>query len=270
MSEPLKFWHVDAFTEQPFTGNPAAIFVLDEPLDDAFMQSMAIEMNLSETAYILLRDGHNPLLRWFTPTFEVDLCGHATLASAHILMTEINPELDQVTFDTKWVGPLTVKKANGLYCMNFPSRLGEEIDVQTIPKYVLDAISGDEPHTAYQARDIMLVYKNDQTVIQSQPNFSALQNYDQHLIITAPSSDTDHDFVSRFIVADAGISEDPVTGSAHCTLTPYWAKTLGKAQMTAYQASKRGGTLYLEDLDDRVQISGKAITMMEGKLRVFP
>ncbi len=209
------------------------------------MQNIATEMNLSETAFVLMRQGKNPYLRWFTPLFEIDLCGHATLASAHIYITEIFPDLSEVTFDTKFVGPLNVQKINSEYRMNFPFRLGEKQQISEIPQYVLEALSTARPFEAYKSRDLMLVYEDDQVIHDIAPDFKALLQYKDFIIVTAKSSNSQYDFISRFFCADDGITEDPVTGSAHCTLAPYWSKTLGKRNLKAYQASARGGELDL-------------------------
>ena len=263
----MKFWQVDAFTKEPFKGNPAAVFVLKEELSDELMQNIAIEMNLSETAYILLREGRNPLLRWFTSVFEIDLCGHATLASAHIYLTEVFPDLKSVTFDTKWVGELTVTKNNGAYTMDFPVRAGEPVDVSDIPDCVIKGLGGKTPVAAYKARDLMMVYEQDKDVISINPDFNALKDYDDPIIVTAPDNTLQHDFISRFFIAGDAMPEDPVTGSAHCTLAPYWSERLGKAEMLAYQASKRGGELKLEIKGDRLLITGDAVTVFEGEMR---
>ncbi len=269
MTQSLKFWQVDSFAQEPFKGNPAAVFVLHEDLDDRLMQNIAVEMNLSETAFILLRDGQNPFLRWFTPMFEIDLCGHATLASAHIYLTEICPDLKEVTFDTKFVGPLQVQKKELGYTMDFPSRPGEKIDIQDIPASVLAGLgTHSKPIEAFKARDLMLVYENDQIIQEIKPNFNILTEYDDFIIVTAQSSDKRYDFISRFFCADDGIAEDPVTGSSHCTLTPYWSAKLGKKKLNAYQASKRGGELDLEIVGDRILISGSALTVIKGNMRV--
>jgi PhzF family phenazine biosynthesis protein len=267
MISPLNFWQVDAFTNQPFKGNPAAVFVLSEELNDALMQNIAIEMNLSETAFVLIREGQNPLLRWFTPMFEIDLCGHATLASAHIIMTEIDPCLNEVIFDTKFVGALKVEKTRLGYQMDFPSRLGEKQEIDDIPNYVLDALTTKaRPHTAYKSRDLMLVYDDEQIIHTIAPNFNALQNYKDFIIVTAKSDNSRFDFISRFFCADDGIAEDPVTGSAHCTLGPYWSQVLGKTDLKAYQASKRGGEIGLKITENRVLVTGEAVTLISGML----
>ena len=264
----LKYWHIDAFTNVPFKGNPAAVYILSEPLEDDMMQAIAIEMNLSETAFVLLREGQNPLLRWFTPMFEIDLCGHATIASAQVYFSEFAPDAAVVTFDTKFVGPLTVQKNERSYTMNFPARPGETVSLNTLPAFITQSLSATQPAEARKARDLMLVYENEQTVLEMEPDFRALRQYDGFIIATAPSSNPQFDFISRFFCSSDGISEDPVTGSAHCTLAPYWAKKLNKSRMTAYQASSRGGVLLLELQDDRLNITGEAVTLMEGTLKV--
>ena len=247
MTGLLNFWQVDAFTNQPFKGNPAAVFILHEQLSDELMQNIAIEMNLSETAFILLREGQNPLLRWVTPMFEIDLCGHATLASSHIYVTKIQPDLSEVTFDTKFVGQIKVEKSGNGYCMDFPSRLGDKQDIADVPEFV---------------------YDNDMVIRDIDPDFNALMKYKDFVIVTAKSSDPKYDFISRVFCADDGIAEDPVTGSAHCTLAPYWSEQLKKTNLKAYQASKRGGELDIQVTGDRILISGEAVTVIDGKMRV--
>ncbi len=261
----MKIWQVDSFTKQLFKGNPAGVMIFSEPLSEQLMQSISGEMNLSETAFVFLRQNKNPLIRWFTPSTEVDLCGHATLAAAHIYFTEFFPNEDLVTFETTSVGNLSVQKTNDGYKMDFPSRPGEKIDINTIPQYVLDAISSTPPVDAYLARDLMLVYESEETVRQAKPNFEALNNYENWIIITSQSKD--YDFISRFICAGDGILEDPVTGSAHSTLGPFWANRLNKNKLRAYQASERGGELKLELDKNRVFITGRAVTVIEGILK---
>lgn len=265
----MKFWQVDAFTNQPFQGNPAAVFVLDKPISDELMQKIAAEMNLSETAFILRRDNKNPLLRWFTPISEIDLCGHATLASAHIYLEVMYPQLKEVIFDTKFVGPLKVIQNVRDYTMDFPSRLGEKVDLHNIPTFILDALSKKQPIDAYQSRDLMLVYENEQTIREMEPDFSALSKHKSFIIVTAKASGK-YDFVSRFFCADDGIAEDPVTGSAHCTLAPYWAKKIDKTCLHAYQASKRGGELKLELVENRVYITGEVVNILDGVMAKLP
>lgn len=264
----FKFWQVDSFTNTPFKGNPAAVFSHDYPIDDALMQNIAIEMNLSETAFIYLRKDQNPMLRWFTPMYEIDLCGHATLAAAKIYFSEIDKSAKEVVFDTKFVGNLTVSKNQSSLTMNFPARPGEEVAIDSIPTFVLESLSEEKPIYARKSRDLMLVFDNEKTVLEMKPNFNALLDYKDFIIVTAKSSNPKYDFISRFFCASDGILEDPVTGSAHCTLAPYWAEKLGKKNMTAFQASKRGGLLSLELQGDRLNITGEAVTIIEGLLKV--
>lgn len=263
----MKFWHVDAFTNNPFGGNPALVFISDELLSDELMQSIAGEMNFSETAFIILCEGKKPLLRWFTPTFEEDLCGHATLASAHIYLTEIYPELQEVVFDTKYEGFLKVMKNSSSYTMDFPLRLGKKIDVDNISDSILAALSERKPIEAYQARDLMLVYEDEEIIREMKPDFNVLLKHKSFIIVTAKSK-KNYDFVSRLFCADDTIIEDPVSGSAHCTLFPYWSQRLRKNHLKAYQASKRGGDLILDLVEERVHITGQAITIMDGKMRM--
>lgn len=263
------FWHVDAFTDQPFKGNPAAVFILKSPLEDALMQAIAVEMNLSETAFILLREGQKPLLRWFTPMDEIDFCGHATLAASSVYLTEVTPGAGEVTFDTQFVGPLRVKQQGAWLTIDAPSRPGEEVPLEEIPPFVLESLSPTaRPIYARKARDLMLVYDDPQAVLEMTPNFYALMAYPEFIIVTAPSPDPQYDFISRFFCAADGILEDPVTGSAHCTLAPYWAKELGKNNMTAWQASKRSGHLELTLKGERLEIAGQTIRLMQGTLQL--
>lgn len=264
----LKFWQVDSFTNKPFGGNPAAVIIHDFVLDDALMHSIAIEMNLSETAFVFLQENKNPFLRWYTPMSEVDLCGHATLAAAHIYLNNLYPDLDEVIFDTKFVGQVKVTKNVTSLTINFPSRPGDEVLLDSIEPFVLESLSNTKPIYARKARDLMLVYESERTIYDMKPNFHALLDYEPFIIVTAKSENPKYDFISRFFCASDGISEDPVTGSAHCTLAPYWSNVLVKNKMRAYQASKRGGELDLELSKDRLYITGQAIVVIEGSLQV--
>lgn len=270
MKHEIKIWQVDSFAKEAFRGNPAAVCVLHEPLSDVMMQNIAIENNLSETAFILIRDGAAPLLRWFTPMFEIDLCGHATLAAAHIYLTELDTDSSEIVFDTKFVGALKVlRQSKSHYVMDFPSRLGEAVEISDVPKFVLDALGGAQPLEVRKSRDLLLVYENEETIRAMVPDFQFLAKYKDFIIVTAPSDDPKHDFVSRFFCADDGIAEDPVTGSAHCTLAPYWSQKLNKEKMIAHQVSKRGGVLNIEiTAGDRVLIGGDAITVLEGVFKI--
>lgn len=264
----MKIWQVDSFTDQVFKGNPAGVCILDKPLEDSLMQNIAAEMNLSETAFILPREGQNPLLRWFMPDDEIDLCGHATLAAAHIWMTAIEPDMPEIIFDTKVAGTLAVAKSgNSQYTMNFPVRAGDLVALNGVPEMVINALSSEKPIAALQARDLMLVYENEEMIRSMTPDIKALEQHDGYIIVTAPSSGP-YDFISRFFCASDGIAEDPVTGSAHCTLAPYWAERFGKADLKAYQASERGGVLDLSMKGDRLDITGNAVTVLRGELLI--
>ncbi len=264
----LRFWQVDTFTNQPFKGNPAAVFILEENIEASLMQNIAAEMNLSETAFILLRKGNRPLLRWFTPIYEIDLCGHATLASAEIYFSQIDSRSNEITFDTKYAGPLKVIKNQRSLTMNFPSRPGEKIKLDSIPEFVIENLCKKKPIDARKSRDLMLVYEDEKSILEMKPNFNGLLDYKDEIIVTAKSKSHEYDFISRFFAAADAICEDPVTGSAHCTLAPYWSEKLGKNNMVAYQASKRGGTLYLELQKQRLNITGEAVTVIDGILRI--
>lgn len=263
----LKYWIVDAFTDKAFKGNPAAVVLLNETLSDATMQNLASEINLSETAFVL-KTPESFLLRWFTPKSEVDLCGHATLSAAHILIAEAKLVQNEVVFQTKFVGDLKVSKQEDLYVMDFPSRLGERVELTDIPLIVASSLGHPKIVDAYQSRDLMLVLENESSVRHMNVDFAQLHKHDSWVIVTAQADKgLDYDIVSRFFCAGDGIDEDPVTGSAHCTIVPYWSKRLGKPSLTAYQASERGGYLLCEDQGERVILKGKALTMMEGTIR---
>jgi PhzF family phenazine biosynthesis protein len=269
-SARLPFWQVDAFTKNPFAGNPAAIFLLRETLPDALLQRIAIEMNQSETAFVLLRgEAERPLLRWFTTSAEIDLCGHATLAAAHVYLNEnALGGGEEVTFETVFAGPLRVLRQGEDYIMDFPARKGDEVALDTVPLSVLNALGPIQPVAAFQARDLMLVYSSEQAVRDIAPDMQALCNHTCMVIVTAQCmSDPKCDFISRFFCPQDSVQEDPVTGSAHCTLAPYWAARLGKQKLFAFQASARGGELALEMVGDRVLITGQAVTVLDGTMR---
>lgn len=260
--KPLKIYQIDAFADKLFSGNPAAVCVLDNWLADELMQNIASENNLSETAFVLKKDNHYEI-RWFTPNIEVDLCGHATLASAFTLFEYYEKEATEITFYSHRSGELTVtKSANSLMTMNFPTDIFEAIPSNE----VLNQAIGRTPLESFKGKtDIMLIYENEAAIARLQPDFNALATFDVRGIIVTAKGD-DCDFVSRFFAPFCGINEDPVTGSAHTTLTPYWAKALNKNKMTAQQISKRGGHLVCEYLGKRVQISGKATLYMIGHI----
>ncbi|HUS07322.1 MAG TPA: PhzF family phenazine biosynthesis protein [Bryobacteraceae bacterium] len=257
----LPLYQVDAFTSKLFHGNPAAVCPLESWLDEELMQSIAAENNLSETAF-LVPDGDRFQLRWFTPKAEVDLCGHATLASAFVLMTQIDPARNQVVFDTK-SGELEVRRNNDLYTLDFPSRPPAPC---IAPPTLADAL-GASPQEVWAAKVYMAVFESAQEVIALEPDMKLLAELDKYAVIaTGPGEDCD--FVSRFFAPQVGVPEDPVTGSAHCTLIPYWSDCLGKQQLIAQQVSERGGELYCDDLGDRVTMSGRAVLYSTGTIHL--
>ena len=257
----LSIFQVDAFTKKTFGGNPAAICPLDEWLDAETMQRIALENNLSETAFFVKnQDVYD--LRWFTPTFEIDLCGHATLASAFVLFELLGAKENILRFQTK-SGILTVEKENDLLVLDFPSRPAESCE---IPENLVEAI-GRAPKEVLKSRDYLMVYESEDEVREINPNFAELLKIDTHaVIVTAKGNESD--FVSRFFAPEVGVCEDPVTGSAHCTLIPYWAEKLGKEQFYAKQISARGGELFCKLKGDRVKIGGNATLYLKGEIYV--
>ncbi len=255
----ISLYQVDAFTGRVFAGNPAAVCPLEGWLEDGVLQSIAAENNLSETAFFVRR-GARFELRWFTPAVEVDLCGHATLASAFVILNYLDPSLNQAVFDTR-SGELVVQRDGELLAMDFPARPPVACD---IPDKLAEAL-GRRPVATLAARDLMALYETEAEVRALRPNMDLLAQVETFaVIVTAPG--TDADFVSRFFAPRSGIAEDPVTGSAHCTLAPYWSRRLGKNNLYARQVSARGGELWCEDRGDRVVIKGRAVRFMEGKI----
>lgn len=256
-----KMYQVDAFADRIFEGNPAAVCPLDEWLPDGKLQQIAMENNLSETAYFV-GEGDTYRLRWFTPAAEVDLCGHATLASAHVLFEHLDFHNPEISFSSN-SGRLKVRKDSGMLNMNFPSSIGEEADP---PGELMDAL-GTGAEEIYKASDYMVVLEREEQVRALDPNFFLLNRIETRgIIVTAPGKE--YDFVSRFFAPAVGINEDPVTGSAHTMLAPYWSERLGKDELKARQVSRRGGTVYCRMLDDRVEIAGKAVTYLEGTIEI--
>ncbi|PTQ93575.1 PhzF family phenazine biosynthesis protein [Mucilaginibacter yixingensis] len=259
----LPIYQADAFTDTLFGGNPAAICPLTEWLPDDVMQKIAIENNLAETAFFV-KTGAGYKLRWFTPEFEIDLCGHATLAAAHILYTELAYTGNEIQFETVKAGVLKVARNGDKYALDFPSRPALAADA---PEGLIPALSDARPLAVFRSRDYMLVYENEEIITAMTPDFGFLAKVDAVGIIVTARGKT-ADFVSRFFAPAAGIPEDPVTGSAHCNLIPYWAEKLGKNQLHAYQLSARKGELWCELKGDRVLMSGKAVTYMKGEIYV--
>jgi PhzF family phenazine biosynthesis protein len=258
----VSIYQVDAFTSRRFHGNPAAICPLEEWLPDATLQSIAAENNLAETAYFVRRDEGVYQLRWFTPEVEVDLCGHATLASAFVLFERLGFTGDRIGFDTR-SGRLWVTREGPRLALDFPARPPEPCSVHA---GLLEALGGS-PLQVLAARDYVVVYKTADEVRALKPDMAALCGIDRFaVIVTAPGSDCD--FVSRFFAPAKGVPEDPVTGSAHCTLIPYWASRLGRNTLFARQVSKRGGELYCELQGDRVRIAGEGVLYLEGTIEV--
>lgn len=257
----IPFYHIDAFTGRLFAGNPAGVCFLDEWPDDAFLQSIAAENNLSETAF-LVPAGSLYTLRWFTPLVEVDLCGHATLASAFAVFEYKSPQAERVDFQTQ-SGLLSVERRQDLLMMDFPSR---KPDLCQSPDHLAE-ILGIPPVQTYQSRDLLVVFDQEDQVRRLQPDIERMALLDTFaVIVTAPGENCD--FVSRFFAPKAGIPEDPVTGSAHCSLIPYWSDRLGKKDLHAFQLSKRGGEIFCRDLGDRVSIGGRAVAYLSGTIRI--
>jgi len=253
---------VDAFASEPFRGNPAAVCPLDRWLKDATLQAIAAENNLSETAYYVSENGRYRL-RWFTPSVEVDLCGHATLATAHVILDLRREVIEpQVVFDTR-SGALTVAREGDLYILDFPSVYPSEAENDSI---LFEAL-GSRPAAFLRTGDCFCVFETEDQIRVLAPDMSKLAKVDcRGVIVTAPGKDCD--FVSRFFGPRAGIPEDPVTGSAHTNLIPYWSRRLGKKKLFARQISQRGGELWCEDRGTRVGIGGRAVNYLEGHITV--
>lgn len=253
----IPIFQIDAFADRPFTGNPAAVMPLPAWLPDGTLQAIAAENALSETAYFVPEpDGYR--IRWFTPACEVDLCGHATLASAFVLFTELEPERTSVEFQSA-SGPLSVRREGDLLALDFPSRPPSAI----APVPGLDQALGAAVLETWKARDIVAVLDSEETVRALRPDMAALAGIDAFAVmVTALGREAD--FVSRFFAPRKGVPEDPVTGSAHTTLTPFWAGRLGKPRLLALQVGPRGGELFCEDLGPRVAIAGRAVKVIEG------
>jgi PhzF family phenazine biosynthesis protein len=259
----LRIVQVDAFADRPFGGNPAAVCVLSAPRGERWMQDVAREMNLSETAF-LHPENAGYRLRWFTPVVEVALCGHATLASAHVLWQDGHlPAERQARFHTR-SGLLTADRRGDWIELDFPATS----PAPAPPPAGLAAALGVEPRWVGRSRfDYLVLVEHEDTVRSLKPDFAALEQVEARgIIVTSRAATPGFDFVSRFFAPRAGVLEDPVTGSAHCTLTPFWSERLGRTAMTAYQASPRGGTVRVRHAGDRVVLAGQAVTVLEGEL----
>jgi predicted PhzF superfamily epimerase YddE/YHI9 len=257
----IPLYHVDAFTDRVFGGNPAAVCPLEEWLPDELLQAVAAENNLPETAFFVRR-GERYHLRWFTPAVEVGLCGHATLASAFVIFERLEPVRERVDFDTR-SGGLSVVRQGGRLAMDFPAKPPVPCEP---PPGLLEGLGG-EPLEVLKADYYLVVYETEAAVRALRPNFGALRAATTGgVIVAAPGEEVD--FVSRFFAPSYGIDEDPVTGSAHCTLIPFYAQRLGKSSLLARQVSARGGELYCEHRGERVTIGGEAVLYLEGSIRL--
>lgn len=258
----IQYYVVDAFTNKLFQGNPAGVCLLEKPLDAETMQKIAHENNLSETAFVL-KNENGYFLRWFTPKFEIDLCGHATLASAFVVSNFIDgADTEEMRFSTV-SGELKVKQNANFYEMIFPSRIAEKISLSKEQQKIVNC----SPTEVYAARDLLLVLDNEEDVRNYVPDYSALRTLTQWLGLIITAKGKDADFISRYFCPELNL-EDPVTGSSHCNLIPYWSEKLGKKKMIAKQLSDRGGVLYCELLEDRVKIAGEAVLYLKGDLQI--
>jgi PhzF family phenazine biosynthesis protein len=257
----IALYQIDAFTDQVFSGNPAAVCPLEEWLPEDLMQQIALENNLSETAFFVLREGEYDL-RWFTPAAEVDLCGHATLASAYVIFNALQSRAKHITFNTR-SGQLFVGKQGDFFSLDFPSQPPVPCE---IPENLFAGL-GAHPEAVLSAEDLLVVFPSQKDVEDLKPDFNLLHEVPgRGVIVTAPGIEVD--FVSRCFFPNLGINEDPVTGSAHCTLTPYWAERLGKTDLDAHQISSRGGKLRCKLQGQRVLMSGQAAKYMEGMIEI--
>jgi len=259
----IKIYQVDAFTDALFSGNPAAVCILENEADTKWMQDIASEMNLSETAFLYAEEGgYN--LRWFTPAVEVDLCGHATLASAHILWEEgfLDPDKD-ARFHTR-SGLLTASKKGDVAELDFPSEPENEAP---IPGGLAESLGVNPVYVGKNRFDYLVQVEDEEIIRNLEPDFNLLKRIPARgIIVTGISIDPEYDFISRFFGPASGINEDPVTGSAHCCLGPFWGRILGKSRLTAYQASNRGGIIHVTLKDERVILGGKSATVFKGEI----
>jgi len=258
----LTIYQIDAFANKLFSGNPAAVIPLDTWLDDELMQKIAMENNLAETAFFVkTTNGFD--IRWFTPELEINLCGHATLASAFVLYNLLGYNKPSIVFHSK-SGPLSVSRDGDMIHLDFPSWNPEHIT--DYPSELIESLGVNEVAGVYKNREYLVELNSEDEVKNCKPDFSLMKKVDRMVIITAAGKDVD--FVSRFFAPTAGIDEDPVTGSAHSQLIPFWSYKLGKTKMTAKQLSKRGGDLLCEQNRDRVVMAGKCVFYMKGEIEV--
>ncbi|MBF1155695.1 MAG: PhzF family phenazine biosynthesis protein [[Eubacterium] sulci] len=254
---------VDAFADKVFSGNPAAICIMDSWISDELMMNITKENNLSETAFAVKTDKSRYHLRWFTPGGEIDLCGHATLGAAFIIFNYYDKELEKVYFDTL-SGELIVNRKNELYEMNFPKYKLTEVDVS---EEMIDAI-GSKPKKAFMGRDLLCIFDDEDIVKNLTPDLEKVKNLDGLLLqVTAPSNK--YDCISRSFAPKLNVPEDPVCGSGHCHIVPFWADELGKNELIAYQASNRGGTLYCKVNGDRITLAGKVSLFSKSEINIY-
>jgi PhzF family phenazine biosynthesis protein len=258
----MKYFVVDAFAEKVFEGNPAGVCIMNNWISDELMQKIAIENNLSETAFAVREETHYRL-RWFTPGGEINLCGHATLATAFVIQNYYEKQLDTVRFNTI-SGELTVNKQDDLYELDFPAVPSEAI---TVTDEMISAL-GIVPNETYLNRDLVFVLDSEEDVRNINPDFAQLERLPEGLGVCVTAKGSEFDFVSRAFFPKLKISEDPVTGSLHCSLIPYWAKRLEKEELVARQLSSRGGTLYCKHEDSRVKIAGRAVLYSVAELNI--
>lgn len=259
----IPIYQVDAFTDKVFAGNPAAVCVLDEWLEHDTLQNIAAENNLAETAFIIKTSkGYD--LRWFTPEVEIDLCGHATMASAYVVFEFLQPDLKTIVFDTMSGELLVNKEEDGKLSMDFPAR---KVSLSSLSPKVAQAL-GKRPIRIYESQDLLVEFQNESEVKELQPNMEKLKQLTDYFGVIVTAKGDDVDFVSRFFAPNAGIPEDPVTGRAHCVLIPFWSNKLEKKHMKAIQLSKRTGTVYCENNEERVIMKGDACLFLKGEISI--
>jgi PhzF family phenazine biosynthesis protein len=259
----IPIFQIDAFTTRRFAGNPAAVMVMDRYPEDSVLQAIAAENNLAETAF-LVPEGRDYRLRWFTPTIEVPLCGHATLASSAVVMERLEPGRERVTFHSA-SGPLTVSRTDTGYVMDFPARTSEPVSP---PPGLGEALGALPIEVVADAFNYLALLGSAQVVRELSPDIAAIARMDRSGVIVTAIGDGAHDFVSRYFAPAKGIPEDPVTGGAHCALVPYWAKRLNKSTFRAYQASRRGGEITCRLAGDRIELEGACVFYLEGEAEI--